>query len=184
MNNSLYLSRHGEAESNVQKILAHTIKTWLLFALTDKWKQDIRYEAKQRTDFSVDLIITSPILRTEETAKIYQEYFWGDIITDMRLIERNDGIFDNCHLDEYLNRYNQEERNLLVDAPIWGENHMDVKNRLELFLQEIDEKYDNKKVLLVSHGSPSAIISAIKNNQPIPESNVWISFPKNKIIKL
>lgn len=70
---------------------------------------------------------------------------------DDRLIERNDGIFDGKNLDDYLSWYNQGERDLTVESPENGETHIDVKNRIVSLLNELNENYTGKNILLVSH---------------------------------
>lgn len=182
-NNHYYLSRHWEAESNVLKILSHTVETWKRFPLTQKGIIDVTEEAKN-TEVIFDFIFTSPILRVRQTAEIYQKYLGGIIYEDSRLIERNDGIFDGKTLDEYLAWYNENDRDLTTDSPENGENHTDLKNRVLSLIDELETRFTGKNILLVSHGTPCAIMMNIWKGEDIPTKNYGVIFPKNKIIKM
>lgn len=181
--NNYFLSRHWEAESNIKKILAHTVETWESFPLTSEWIRQATEEAVN-TIIKFDIIVTSPILRVRQTAQIYQKYLWWDIHIDDRLIERNDGVFDGKSLDDYLEWYHQKERDLTVESPENWENHTDVKNRVIALLRELNTHYTGKNILLVSHGTPCAIIQKVWNWEDLPTKNDWLVFPKNTIIAL
>ena len=182
-NNNIYVSRHGESLGNVENILSHTISSSEKYPLTKKWIQDTEQEAKSH-DIHLDIIITSPLLRTKQTAELYQQHLWGEIVIDDRLIERSDGIFDNEYLTKYLERYKSWDKDLRYDSVEGWENHTQVLERIISLLKTIEHTYKNKNILLVSHGTPSTILYNYANNLPLPIENSGIDFPKNKIIKV
>jgi broad specificity phosphatase PhoE len=66
--NKYFVMRHGEAESNELHILSTTLSN--SHHLTEKGKMHVVESAKILQNENIDVIITSPFLRTKETAEI------------------------------------------------------------------------------------------------------------------
>ena len=95
--------------------------------LSDKGKMEA-YKIKNKLNNNFDIIISSPSLRTKETAKIVGNNH--DYIIDNRLLEKGYG------------NKKQDGKETTIDS----------YNRLISFLDDL-KKYKNKRVLIVTHGS-------------------------------
>ena len=99
-----------------------------------------------------DLVITSPLVRTIQTASIIMENRNVRTITDDRIIERNLGLLEGKDSSLYdskkywnysLNYYNSDNVERLSDLFL----------RTKLFLEDIKNKYPDKNILIVSHAA-------------------------------
>lgn len=155
-NNIYYTMRHGESYSNINKVFdSGNDKN---NHLTDNGKGQV-HDSIAKFDDQIDIIISSPVLRTKETAEIVSGYKNIDVIFDERLREINVGVYDNCPIQEYLD--NEGDNYLKLDHKIKeGETHRDVMNRVLSLLLDLENKYNNKKILIVTHGGPIRMLVA------------------------
>jgi len=149
MRNNYYILRHGQAYSNTKEV----ISCWpekFHNPLTLKGKQQIERVAQKLKTKNIDLIFASDILRTRETAEIVGREIGIKPKHDKRLREYNVGIFNNRPIQEFRDFLpNKQER--FKKKPSVGETYQDIQKRMYSFLKEIDEKYSNKTILIVSH---------------------------------
>ena len=163
----IYVIRHGQTDWNVERKLQGRTD----IELNETGKQQAKQAKKEIEKYNIDLILCSPLKRTKETAHIIAENKNIEIIYRDELLERNFGelegkqpwkepLFAN---DEFYNyTKNIEMKNVetvreLCDR-VWG------------LLDEIEEKYSDKNVLLVTHGGTSRAIAAYFNG--IPEDGI------------
>lgn len=156
--NRFFLLRHGEAEHNVKNIIASGQEQGAQISkLTSKGFQQAERAAKnlirKLKGQKLDFIFVSPYLRTRQTAEIVAGLTKAKIVVDERLSELNTGIFNWRPVKEYkalfggfLEKFNK--------APSGGENLNDVKKRMFRALLDINASYENKNILIVSHGDP------------------------------
>ena len=83
----LFALRHGETEENIDKIMQGKMDT-ILNDIGRKQCEKVKSKVKKA---QIDLIVSSPLKRTIETAKIAAPGV--EIIIDDRLISRNHGEF-------------------------------------------------------------------------------------------
>ncbi len=154
--NRYFAMRHGEAESNVKNIANADLKNNHYY-LTDRGRKQAEAAAeilRQARD-KIDLIFASDFARTRETAEIVAERLGlgrKKIIFDKRLREVNIGIFEGKDVEEYRRFASTKEK--FSKTPVGGENLTELKNRITEFIYEIDAKYKNKNILIVSHEYP------------------------------
>jgi isoleucyl-tRNA synthetase len=154
--NKYFVMRHGEAESNARNIVNSEVATSPNFGLTAKGIKDVEQTGEKLKDKNIDVIIVSPFVRTKQTADIVAQSIGFDaekIIIDERIKETNTGIFDGRPIDEYRG-YFSSMREKFTKRPESGENLLDIKRRTMALLEELDEKYTNKKILIVTHEYP------------------------------
>lgn len=135
--NSFIFLRHGESESNIK----HNISTIIGDdgdKLTDQGREQAKKARLELTD--IDLIYSSPFERTKQTAEIIALENKIEIIFDERIREINPGLDNNGKLWSE------------VEKKDYQESYLDVKKRVMEFMYEIDQKYENKNILIVSHG--------------------------------
>lgn len=103
-------------------------------------------------DFKIDLIITSPLIRAKQTAKIINEGRNIPIIIDGRAIERNLGIYEGLDNSEKIfNEIRYYTKNVPVEN---GEDCQTYTKKVFDFLDDVILKYKGKceNILICSHG--------------------------------
>jgi len=161
--NTYYVMRHGEAESNVAEIIdsdgSETNK------LTEKGKEQVKLTAENLKDKNIDIIFTSPFLRTKSTAKIVSDILGAvEVVEDIRLKESNLGIYDKRKVSEYLKEVGEIEYLALDTRVEGGETHREIMNRMMQLFMEMEEKYEGKNILFVTHGGPARMFVAGAHN--------------------
>ena len=160
-NNSYVAVRHGEAESNVEDILSSDCEK--SHHLTDKGASQVKKIAGELSKNPPDLIVTSDILRTRETANIIAKFCEipiEDIVEDKRLQELDFGNLDGQKVDRYREFF--EDWTEAFENPIpGGESYNDVKRRVGSLLDELEMKYSGKRILLVSHSATVWLLSCV-----------------------
>jgi broad specificity phosphatase PhoE len=103
----------------------------------------------------IDCLFSSDILRCRETAKIIAEtiiYDTDKIIYDVRLRDLNWGEFGGKTREEYWNFYNNDHMKAFdIPAP-GGESWNQCRERAVRLLNEMEEEFQDKNILIVSHG--------------------------------
>lgn len=152
--NKYFVMRHGQAESNVKNVWDYQGDP--NNHLTDDGRDQAKKSADELSSKKIDLIIASPILRAQETAKIVAEtigYNPENIVTDARVIEwQVGGDYQEKNLDSYLAVRNAAPNRYTYRAE-GGESFQDVIKRCGEFLHEIDSQYQGKNILIVGHNS-------------------------------
>lgn len=158
--NTYLLMRHGEAETNAQGIISGSET---LYHLTERGRTQALESAKRLSGRTIDLIITSPMLRTRETAEIVRAYLGltpEQVIVDPRIREINPGAFEGRSVADYRAAY-PESADFLDTAPEGGETKSDVRQRVGEFIYDLEARYQGKTILIVSHGSPTWTLQAV-----------------------
>jgi len=147
--NQYYLMRHGGSEGNILGVISS--KKENKDSLTPTGIKDTLISAKKLTEEKIDVIISSPFVRTRETALIVSQELGLDkekIIYDDRLGEISCGNYEGTLWSEF---------DLRKEIP-GVETLDDVYHRIMEFMYEVDKKYEGKRVLIVSHGGPLNVI--------------------------
>ncbi|MFA6136342.1 MAG: class I tRNA ligase family protein [Candidatus Paceibacterota bacterium] len=150
--NSYILMRHGQSQGNVKGISNGNPKDRNKFSLTLKGNVEAQKSAQAiKKNGGVDIIISSDFQRTAQTAKVVAEVLGvKKVIFDKRLREINVGVFDNSPINNYHLFFSSYEEKFLKNPPK-GESLRDVAARVYSLIKEIEKKYKNKKILIVSH---------------------------------
>ncbi|MEN9921207.1 MAG: hypothetical protein RLZZ517_185 [Candidatus Parcubacteria bacterium] len=160
--NTYLVLRHGEAEHNISKTTSDTNE--VPSHLTQKGKEHISQVAQTLKNKKIDFIFVSPLMRAQETAEIVKEWCGlnsDQIITDERLKEVQTG-FNGKSNDEYKNFFkNLEDR--YEHKHELGESLLDIKKRVGDFIYDIDSKYSNKNILIISHEYPIWMLMSVKD---------------------
>ncbi|MBI4158047.1 MAG: class I tRNA ligase family protein [Candidatus Yanofskybacteria bacterium] len=154
--NEFYILRHGHSEKNGQggKEIISSIIANDKYHLTEEGKEQVRNAAKKLKKLGdVDVIIASPFIRTQETAKIVAEELGLKVETEPLLGEFQHGVLCEgmTHVFCIANHTaNQGWETKTAD----GESWKDVRRRMSGVLRGLDKKYNGKKILIVGHGDP------------------------------
>jgi isoleucyl-tRNA synthetase len=150
--NTYFVMRHGQTDHNVRQ--EWNCNPTTPDPLTDLGVSQVQSVAKDfEGDF--DLIITSPYSRTKESARIFLETkgLSVEVIEDARIGEWAVGEeFNGRPFSEYFAVRNTSEDRYGFKTPD-GESYIDVLIRAGEFLYDIEKKYQNKKILIMTHGA-------------------------------
>lgn len=182
-NSDIYFVRHGQAEHNINRMIndnndhpAH---------VTEEGKEEAKKAALELKDKKIDLIISSPLIRTKETSEIIAEELGlnkEDVIYDDRITEVQTG-FNNKPVGEYHNHYSSIlERFTKEPANETGETLVEMKNRVGKFLYEINEKYFDKNILLVGHEYVGWMLDSVVNGDD-PEKSAAKKENKDEFVE-
>jgi len=154
--NKYFVMRHGGTGANAKETVSYANQEG--DHLTEEGKTQALVAAKDLKNKKIDVIISSPFTRTKETSAIVADSIGiptADIIFDERLKEVDPGEYDGKDWKEY-HRYMYEA------GPDWfsrqipgGEALRDVGKRVGAVLYELESKYKDKNILIVTHGGPA-----------------------------
>lgn len=116
--------------------------------------------------YRFDFILSSPLQRCMQTAKIIGNQFGIDIMIENSLKERNYGVFEGLNVEEvkikYFDLYAQYEKNKPFVSLPQGETAYDVESRIKSFLEHILRNFPpGSNLLLVTHLNPIRAILRI-----------------------
>ncbi len=150
--NTYIIMRHGQTDHNVREEWNCDRNT--PDPLTDTGIEQVRTAAKA-FEGSVDLVITSPFSRTKKTAELFLETKGIDVevVEDERLREWFVGEqFNNKPFSDYFAVRNTSADRYGFKAED-GESYKDILIRAGEFLYDIEQKYQGKTILIVTHGA-------------------------------
>lgn len=161
LKNKYILLRHGQTDANKQKIYMGRLD----YSLNEEGRKQA---GSVILPFAPDLIISSPLKRTRETADIIlSKTPIEEISVDDRIIEKSGGEIEGKTYDIIAQNY-PEAWNIWESRPLdfilkakfpAGESDEEVSIRLEEFFTDIENQYQDKTILLVTH---SGVIQAIR----------------------
>ena len=159
--------RHGESEANTSKIISNT---GYMYGLTEQGVIQAKSLAKQLREKypNPTRIISSPLQRADETARIISEQFDVEYIIDERLVEFHTGILEGKsdesswnQLYVLWNKWIKEDQTSSESLP-GGESRDDIVERLEKFLMDILQTQDDNEIIFcISHGG--VLITGLPN---------------------
>ncbi len=158
--NRYLIVRHGEAENNMRGVVsanpAHP------HHLTPHGRAQVEEVGKKIKHMGVDMIFASPFVRTRETAEIIRtalNLHPQFVKYDERIRELNAGLFDGKPIKNYQEFFSTSlER--FSKTPPGGENYTMMRARLMDFIFDIEQRFQGKTILIVTHDSPAWILSA------------------------
>ncbi|MDQ3076791.1 MAG: class I tRNA ligase family protein, partial [bacterium] len=164
--NDYFIIRHGEAENNKQNILSCDPEN--VHCLTDNGVRQVEEAVQKLQDKKIDLIISSDLFRTKQTAELIQKKLnlsKDSLILDERLREYNFGDYNKKGVDSWHTYWATKKWGDINEKVPGGESPQDVLNRVASFINEIDSKYNDKTILIVSHNDPIRfLISVVQGN--------------------
>jgi isoleucyl-tRNA synthetase len=156
--NRYILVRHGEAENNVRQILSPWPETEP-HHLTLTGRVEVEDTAKKLSREHVDVIISSDLTRTKETAEIIAKATGAHVVFDERLRERNVGFLDGEPISAYRAQF-PSELDRFEKRPRGGESMTDLRARGFAFFKDAEQRYHGKTIVVVGHGDPLWMLRA------------------------
>ncbi|MEI6864076.1 MAG: class I tRNA ligase family protein [Candidatus Adlerbacteria bacterium] len=134
--NKYFVMRHGEAQSNVDNV--EDIEGDPNNHLTKKGKAQVLSAARALASKKIDMIVTSPFVRTKETAHLLA------------------------------NEFGLPESAVMVDTRLGEVAHVtpELCRNVGEFIFEIERRYSGKNILVVSHGGAIWALQQVVGRQP------------------
>lgn len=142
----IYVARHGQVSLNKENRVCGRTD----IPLTDTGVAQAVSLGESAKDLHIDLIISSPMIRTKMTADTVSEICGNiPVITDERIIEQCYGIYETHTRDnpDFL----ENKRQFAKKYPK-GESMLQVAARVYAFLNDIKDVHRDKTLLIVTHG--------------------------------
>lgn len=181
MTNTIYIVRHGQTEWNLLgKTQGHGNSD-----LTPKGIEQAELLADSMTKYPIDYIYSSDLGRAYQTAEIIGNKLNIELEKTEALREMNFGtwegriIKDIIEEDPELYKMWRNEPHLAKIPQ--GETLSQIKERTDAFIKEINEKYDGKHIVLVTHSLCARIMllsfldSDVKNIYRINQANTALN---------
>lgn len=169
LKNRYFVLRHGKSEANEKKIiLSHPDDGIKGYGLVEEGKEQVRISLQKVLSDKLlnasTILYTSDFKRARETAEIAQ-YMLGSTQLHMtsKLRERYFGNWDKTHSGNYKKVWEEDKKNPLHKNNS-VESTAEVLDRTTALVIELEEKYSEKNILLVSHGDPLQILQTAFEN--------------------
>lgn len=176
--NKYFIIRHGESKANVANILlSHPKKGTVSFGLSPKGKKQVEISVlKNRKNNVLDanvIIYSSDFLRARETAEIARKLLGikKKINFHKNLRERYFGKYDKTSLDNIKIVWEHDRKNANHKHQ-GAESPNKVLKRTLILISQLEKKYKNKKILLVSHGDVLQILYTHVSGKPVSHHRI------------
>lgn len=180
LKNRYFLLRHGKTIHQAEKkdIIYNYPDDNPACVLLEQGIKEVQLAGEILKGKNIDLIFSSNILRTRQTVKIVAElinYNLEKIVYDKRLRDINWGIFGGKSKEKVWAYYNNDMMKQFEQGVPQGESWNQCRERMAEVLKEIEDNFENKNVLIVSHGDPlwllEGYIKGKSNEELILEEN-------------
>ncbi|MBU5306226.1 histidine phosphatase family protein [Clostridioides mangenotii] len=151
MGNTFYIVRHGQTNWNIQgKTQGHGNSD-----LTESGESQAKQLAESLVNRNIDYIYSSDLGRAVQTAELIGNKLGLKVEMTEGLREMGFGVWEGLLIKEiqkdYADTYKTwRDEPHMVNIP-GGETLHIIKQRVDKFIEEINEKYDNKNIVLVTH---------------------------------
>ncbi len=172
----LYVVRHGQTIWNVEK----RVQGITDIPLTDKGRSEAESLQGLIKTLNIDVVISSPLERARETAKILVDSKLP-INTDDRIKERDWGLNEGAFIDE-VDRIDCWD--VILNTKVQNiECIQDFMYRVSSFIEDIKVRFKDKNVLVVTHSAVSRVIHYMLGNIPEDGDLSKIDIPNLRIIE-
>jgi len=161
--NRYFLLRHGESYANREGVIvslpAHGLSA---YGLTPRGHEQVATSVERArhdgTLPAVDLIVSSPFLRTVQSAEIAAGVFGVPIETDDRLSERAFGDLERTSDARYADVWARDRQD--PSHGDWGvESTAAVLRRASDLIQHLEARGPDRAILLCTHGDVASILA-------------------------
>jgi len=163
LKNNYFILRHGKSSANEEGIIISDPKNGILsYGLVEEGRQQVKASAKKAKEEKVldkkTIIVSSDFSRALETAEITREVLGcGQVIVSTKLRERNFGDWEKTHNSNYQRVWDDDikDANHKVNN---DESAQEVLDRTSSLINDLEEEYTGKNILLISHGDALQIL--------------------------
>jgi broad specificity phosphatase PhoE len=151
----IYFVRHGETNANVEKICCG----YTDIDINENGIKQAKNVSKILSEYNIDLIYSSDLIRTKTTAEEINKYHNINIKYLSELREMNFGVLEGLTFNEIGESYPEEKEKIIdvIDFDInykfsEGESLNMLYKRVNKTFNDIMNKNPDKNILIVSHG--------------------------------
>lgn len=173
----IYILRHGETVWNFKGITQGRSNN----RLSKRGIEQIKEVALKYKNTNFDEIFVSPLMRTVQTANIFNKYHNKKLKKDERIIEIDQGIFAGRKKDSFTPEEIEMRKNRTPETGM--ETQKNIVQRVKDFLDDISKKYKDKRILVVTHRGIAKILYYLINNIDTNEKIEDMSLFKNAEIR-
>jgi len=180
LKNQYFLLRHG-------KTIHQTEKKNIIYGYPDnnppcvllkEGIEEVRLAGGKLKEKNIDYVFASDILRVKQTVEIIAEIIGYDlekVVYDKRLRDINWGILGGKNKEDAWAYYDNDKMKKFEMSVPKGESWNQCQERMVAVLNEIENSYQNKNILIVSHGDPLWLLEGYlkgkSNRELIDEMN-------------
>lgn len=144
---NILFARHGQTDFNVEDRVCGRSDV----SLTEEGVRQARRLGLALKDKKIDLILSSPLSRAMETARIINSYLNLPLITENRLTEWDYGDYEAMPLEKATD-FPAAKLEFGVRMGGSGESVFELAHRVYSAIDDMRRLYDGKTVLAVCHG--------------------------------
>lgn len=172
----LYVVRHGQTEWNLE----HRVQGVSDIPLTEIGINEAKELANLVKDLSIDVVISSPLTRARDTAKILIDNRLPINIDD-RIKERDWGMNEGMNINDV---DGIDCWDVILNTNVQGiERVQDFMKRVSEFIEDIKVRYKDKNVLVVAHSAVLRVIHYLLGVIPEDGDLTRINIPNLRIIE-
>jgi broad specificity phosphatase PhoE len=190
LKNKYFLLRHGKTIHQVEKkdITYDYPDDNPPCVLLEEGINEARLAGERLKDKNIDLIFASDILRIKQTVEIVTKIIGYDldkVVYDQRLRDVNWGILAGKSKEEAWAYYDNDKIKKFEIGVPQGESWNQCQERMIAVINDIENKFEDKNILIVSHGDPlwllegylkgksnEELLNELKNNQDIKTGEI------------
>ena len=164
----IYSTRHGQTSYNKQEIIMGTTD----IDLDSTGEQQAKALAERIAELgTIDIIIASPMKRSQKTARAVAERCGLDIVTEERFREWDYGAYEGK--SRFTEGFADNKVNFAVRMGKSGESLLQLTHRVYSALDDIIAEYSGRTVLLVTHGGVCRVIETYFNDMTNEQFSNW-----------
>lgn len=153
--NRYLFARHGHSTKNIDGTINIEQKNSGKYPLTEKGIQQITTLAQSLAGVKVDAIYTSAFYRAKQSAEILAKSAGSKVIEEHRLNEYRLGEqFEGMNSTEVMQKYFPHHTNQFHNKYPESETLYGLWERVHSLLAELENTYEGKTFILVTHGDP------------------------------
>ena len=173
---NLYVVRHGETIWNKER----RVQGITDIPLTDNGRDEAKKLTELISTLNIDVVISSPLDRARETAKILVDSKLP-INVDDRIKERDWGMNEGASIDD-VDKWDCWD--VILNTRVQNiEPIQDFMYRVSDFIEDIKVRYKDKNVLVVTHSAVSRVIHYLLGTIPEDANLSRINIPNLRIIE-
>jgi len=165
MHNPYVILRHGQSAANVAGIIVSNPQSGRSgdYTLTGEGEEQVRQSVSQAKEAGLldahTLIVTSPFSRCVRTAEIAKEILGtgSNILVDDRLRERWFGEWEETPQSNYEKVWSEDKKNP-NHTTAGVESTREIQERALDIIRDLESRYNDRTILLVSHGDVLQIL--------------------------
>lgn len=179
----IYLVRHGETQSNLDRVFQGHMDT----QLTERGVEQAECVARWLQDTPFDTIYASDLARAANTARAISDSQGGaDIVFDRDLREMHYGVLQGVAIADFASvlepygvasEWGSGAFSSKGLAPPGGESVRRLRNRVTRFVARLDAEHEpeeHRKVLVVTHGGFLRVMMTVLLELPTRKRHVFV----------